>query len=367
MTACSANRPTDTTCQGDKFSYKAAAEKIYAGSLVMINNAGYACAASDLDNNKGIVGIAVDYVDNSSGSAGDLSVTVQKCVAQLVTSGASQAWVGKLCYASDDQTVTITQTEQCPLVGKIVKYVSATSVWAEVNGDYVDSGAVDVSSKVHFFDDFTGQILDITNTWTVADTSSAGAPTYQVVDDANCGVVQLTLASTTEAENVCLYKNDNQNFLVSSAPIMTCRLQIPVIGTATDDYAWGLWSARNDAIDSVATHMSMRLIGASLKLYIESDDGTTDKDDKDTGVTLTAATYYEFKFDTTDQTNLKFFYRAGINGAWVQLVDTAATPATFTWAASTAKVQPTFQVQKTSASTTPSMLIDYVDVVSSRV
>lgn len=117
-----------------------AATKIYIGSLVCYNTSGYAIAAS-ADNTLVPVGVACrvqpdavkggvpgSNVDNSAGSAGDLTINVERGVFKFVNGDTiTQANVGQPCYASDDQTVNKADGSGTrPMVGYIVQVDSAT-------------------------------------------------------------------------------------------------------------------------------------------------------------------------------------------------------------------------------------------------
>lgn len=83
----------------------AATTKIYAGSLVAINAAGYAVPAA-ASAGLAVVGLAMAQADNSSGDAGDVKVIVRRvCVARLKGSSLTQAMVGETVYVVDDETV----------------------------------------------------------------------------------------------------------------------------------------------------------------------------------------------------------------------------------------------------------------------
>jgi hypothetical protein len=89
----------------------AAAMLIYGGALVMRDASGYArkgAAALGLHG----VGRAEERVDNSAGSAGDLTVKVREGIFGFANSAAADeitaAEIGKVCYAVDDQTVAKT-------------------------------------------------------------------------------------------------------------------------------------------------------------------------------------------------------------------------------------------------------------------
>jgi hypothetical protein len=110
-----------------------ASDIIYAGALVKHNAAGYLapCAA---EAGAVFAGVAIEKVDNSAGSAGDLSCRVKKTGAFLMSgTGFSQANVGASVYASDDDTVSTTQASNEQEVGKIVEYISSTQVRVRID------------------------------------------------------------------------------------------------------------------------------------------------------------------------------------------------------------------------------------------
>ena len=111
-----------------------ASDIIYLGALCKNNAAGYLapCAA---EAGATFAGVSVDYVDNSSGSAGDKVARVErKGLYLLEGSGFAQANVGASVYASDDQTVSLVQGANEQEIGKIVRYISATQVWVDIEG-----------------------------------------------------------------------------------------------------------------------------------------------------------------------------------------------------------------------------------------
>jgi hypothetical protein len=133
------------------------------------------------------------------------------------------------------------------------------------------------------------------------------------------------------------------------------RLMIKTLVAAAALAAFGLASARNDAIDSITAHASFRIIGNNT-LVVESDDGTTDKDDVATGATL-ADTYKKFVIDFTGgKSNVKFY----VDGVRV------AASTTFDMSGYTAGLQPYVQIQKTADANTDSVTIDYVKIEGKR-
>lgn len=192
--------------------------------------------------------------------------------------------------------------------------------------------------------------------WVVTDTSTAGAPTAVVVNPSvSAGELKITLAADNEAENMCLDFGDVLAFDIDKIRNVKFRVKT---GAATMPTAsmlsFGLQGARNDTIDSIAQHISFRVIGAdsTTLVVVESDDGTTDKDDIATGQTLINA-YKDFEIDFSQGTgDVRLF----VDGQPV------ATGTTFDMSAYTGGLQPYVQLQKTASTNAPSVTIDYVQV-----
>jgi hypothetical protein len=208
-----------------------------------------------------------------------------------------------------------------------------------------------------FCDDFNGTVAtlpasaDPATPWLVDDTSSSGTPTYTT----GTSEAVLTLASTTEVENVCLHFGDSLDFDIDLLQRVEMRVKTVATLDSATSVAFGMASARNDAIDSIASHASFRLIGSN-SVVVESDDSVTDKDDISTGASL-VATYKRFVIDFTGgKSDVKFY----IDGARV------AASTTFDMSGYSAGLQPYVQIQKTSDANTDSVTVDYVYIVSKR-
>ena len=203
-----------------------------------------------------------------------------------------------------------------------------------------------------WFDDFIGDVL--ADQWLIHDTSSAGAPTTAVKTATRNGIMELTLAADSEAEIVAIDWGNFQAIPATRAPLFQCRLNVAVLPITAERMVWGLQSARNSTLNSVATNLWFRL-EASGALLMESDDGTTDNDDQATGVTLVAGTYYVFTIDARDK-NAVTYWIADADGFNHRKLGTLAAAAL----AVTDLTQPVFAVQKDSGTGVPSMYIDYV-------
>ena len=108
----------------------AASTTIFKGAHVMID-AGYLKPSATGAASYG-AGMALEDIDNSAGSDGDLwaKVDIVETVKLDGFTGLAITDVGKTAYASDDQTFSVTQGNDIP-VGKIIGYVSATTFWVK--------------------------------------------------------------------------------------------------------------------------------------------------------------------------------------------------------------------------------------------
>lgn len=215
-----------------------------------------------------------------------------------------------------------------------------------------------IQDFVEYCDDFIGTSAtfptsaDPATPWLVADTSAAGTPTY--VRNASNAV--LTLVSTSEVENVCLYHGDALSFDIDD--MIRAEFRVKVSGcTSGTSICWGMGSARNDTQDSVAANAWFKMVGAdsTTAIVVETDDGTTDLDDKSTGQTL-STTFKRFVIDFSNKKDVKFY----IDGIRV------ATSTTFDMSGYTSGLQPIIQIQKTSSANTDAITVDYVKVLSRR-
>jgi len=135
MTALSSDRNTEYSL-GDLLSVPVAAgERIFAGSLVCVNTAGYGVPAADT---AGLLfaGVATAQADNRTGSDGELSVVVRRrgrfrfdCASAL-----DQSAVGAQVYAVDDQTVAAeSDVSNSVAVGVIDRAESSGNGWVSID------------------------------------------------------------------------------------------------------------------------------------------------------------------------------------------------------------------------------------------
>ena len=213
-----------------------------------------------------------------------------------------------------------------------------------------------------FEDDFVGGATIAATVgegaWKLTQTAAGGSPTCARVSPSATGELAITLAATNEVENMCVDFGDKLCFDIDNLQRFEARVKISGAMTSGSTLAFGLQSARNDNTDSTANNAQFKMVGADSTslVVVETDDGTTDKDDIATGVTL-STTYKKFVIDFTGgKSNVKFY----IDGQRV------AASTTFDMSAATSSLQPFVQLQKAANTNTNAVTVDYVKVVSKR-
>ena len=209
-----------------------------------------------------------------------------------------------------------------------------------------------------YVDDFFGTSAtfpvsaDPATPWLVVDTSSAGAPTY--VRNASNAV--LTLASTSEVENVCLAHGDALSFDIDD--LLSAEFRVKVTGcTSGTTISWGMASARNDTPASMTALALFQMVGATstTDVTVQTDDDVTDTAPVSAATAL-STTFKRFVIDFSNKRDIKFY----IDGVRV------AASTTFTMNGYTAGLQPFIQIQKTSSANTDAVTIDYVKIIAKR-
>ncbi|WP_127886375.1 hypothetical protein [Rathayibacter festucae] len=107
--------------------------KVFAGSIVNTNAAGFAKKGSDTAGEK-FAGVAMETKDSAGTQDVDKYVRVWKeGVFSFPCTGATQAWVQQDVFAVDDNVVALAATTTNDVrVGQVVKFVSATEVRVKI-------------------------------------------------------------------------------------------------------------------------------------------------------------------------------------------------------------------------------------------
>jgi len=125
-----------------RLSLAMAAVKILSGVMVANNITGYATSTSIEANPANyIIGVSRETVDNSSGSAGDLSIAVERGVFNFANSATTDAVtiadIGQPCFVADNITVARTWGTGAlrPIAGRVVDVLADGTVDVAVGID----------------------------------------------------------------------------------------------------------------------------------------------------------------------------------------------------------------------------------------
>lgn len=159
--------------EGCRKSYPVAASTtLYEGALSFLSVTGYIDDDTATGVNK-FAGVNVAYVDNSSGSAGDVQGEVYADgVFELTGTGFTQASVGLDVYATDNYTVTCAPSASGVKIGRCEGYVSSTKILVDIDPD----GTANTGTTVVKTADYTVKVGDSGKTFT--NTGASGAVVF---------------------------------------------------------------------------------------------------------------------------------------------------------------------------------------------
>jgi hypothetical protein len=224
--------------------------------------------------------------------------------------------------------------------------------------NYIDINADDGVTHIgrdrtEIYEDFLLQeTASLPQPWGTQNTSAAGSPTLSYIDSAANGVFHLAHDGTNEAQTLTLHFNDQLVIDSTKGPIFEARLKVNFAGatfSADQRVVFGLASARNATLDSIVNNAWFRIEGANLNILVESDDGTTDTDDTDTGVDIVDNTYIKVRIDMRDLSQIRFFVDDVLAG-------------TLAASAMTGILQPFIEIQRDAGTEQEQVHIDYISV-----
>ena len=232
------------------------------------------------------------------------------------------------------------------------------------------------STYVSIKEDFLGDtaINDASDTadidqgpWVSEDTNTAGCPILKA--DYDNGALEFLLDNGSEVGDCGMDFGDELSIDSDTEPFCIFRIQYQTAPAAADSLVWGLGSGRNDLYASITAFAAFSVAGADNNLDVQSDDATTDVNATDSTVDMVAGTFIETMVsmnsmhgrtatdtDGASATDVHFFYRTTTGGAWTQIL-----PATVFAVGADVALQPFIQVEKTSGTTVPDLLVDYVN------
>jgi hypothetical protein len=122
----------------------AASVRIYEGTLVFLTATGYATDVTATGVN-GFLGVAVGEANNSSGSAGDITVEVWPSGEFVLEgTGFAQSDVGSTAYAEDNYTIGVSISTASVPIGMVTEFISSTKLRVDI--DPVNTGALPVAA-----------------------------------------------------------------------------------------------------------------------------------------------------------------------------------------------------------------------------
>jgi hypothetical protein len=187
------------------------------------------------------------------------------------------------------------------------------------------------------------------------DQSAAGAPTLGHATGTLNGELLYQHAADNENEIIGVTFGDAVCIPATAGVTFEARVKLAASGGAwasTRRAVIGLAAAHNNDLDAIA-QQAWFLVGnaASFSLFVESDDGTTNTDDQDTGETIDDDEYHTYQIMMDDTSNIKFVFDGVVVG------ETSASDFT-----SSHLLQPYIVIEKDSGTTTDSLEIDYCRV-----
>ncbi len=200
--------------------------------------------------------------------------------------------------------------------------------------------------------------------WAKTVTAAAGSP---VVAN-TAGELEMTLDNTNEVQNLCVNFGDVLSYDIDAIDHIEILARCSASLDAAVQIAFGLASARNDAIDSLAAAALFRLIGSNA-LLVETDDGTNDNDDVATGMSV-SSTLKKFVINFKEGVNTKSGVPSTGGKSAVRfkasngqgLLRPVLSNKQFDMSNYSAGLQPYFQIQKTSGTAVGSLFVKEVCV-----
>lgn len=185
------------------------------------------------------------------------------------------------------------------------------------------------------------------------------------------GYLKIPIAATSEAEINCAYFGDELSFDVDDIKQIRIGLHtVADLGSGVSAVV-GVGSARNDTVDNVTANLWVRIADTNV-LYVESDDGTTDNDDKATGLSM-GATDLIVVFDFDNGVLMRSPLESGSVGGKKHILVSidngdgylrrVCADTVFTLNGYTAGLQPIFQIQKASGTGTGALYVKFFEVL----
>jgi len=242
---------------------------------------------------------------------------------------------------------------------------------ATADGDLVEVRRIDPSELpadlgLFIDDDFIGDFPAAATAlsgqgaynWAKTETNGLGVISS---DEAN-GVLKFSFDAVNEAATATLFM---ENSPIDPTKGGTAEFIVGIFDIGDDaalDIDFGL--ALNDNatnFDAMGERISIHLDGGNLSLVCKANDGSNNTG-IDSAVDVVDDTYYVFKIDWNDLSDVKFYYRAIGATTWTRL----ASGTTFDASDLSSTLTPIVMVEKTTNDTTADVRVDRITVASGR-
>jgi hypothetical protein len=209
-------------------------------------------------------------------------------------------------------------------------------------------------SHCQIFEDFfgVGALPTTAHTGFVSHDGDGGTSEHVFSDEA-CGAYKLLTTNHASVKEIAVM--GNAVIRGDKKPVFEARVSITGTPHADDIIIIGLVDERHDTVDTISHAAIFRMEGANQNILVETDDGTNTLDDQDTGSDWVSTTYYKFKIDMSDLSNVLFF-----------IDDVNVTPTTMSLAdMGSTLLLPIVEVQCSSGEVAQAN-VDYISVVWER-
>jgi len=319
------------------------------------------------DITMGGTAVGVTYAVTGSGAAYTLTVsdvTVDGTLIPTIAGSVCTDLAGNDNDASSSTDGTVTFAAAQTYTAPVAAPVKSSAKYIGHVASFTGPGSAEIiqmMAPVEFKEEFLGY------QWLYTETGSAGLwyttqtslnTSIGLLPDKPNGLLVLNLDSDNNAEQAVLYWGNQKGIDVAYQAYFQAVLALHTVPTTGVDVVWGMAGDHSTTRDNIAQNAWFRC-QASGAVVCESDDGTTDLDDKATGITMAADMYHVFQIDFTSLANVKFY----IDGTQV------ATTTTFDLSDlgdAEAVLQPYIGLGKASGTGVGCMYLDSVRIWSGR-
>jgi hypothetical protein len=267
----------------------AAVDILYAGAMACLNTSGDAEPAGASAGQSAVLGRVERTVDNSGGSAGDLTVQIMPGQFKWDNSGSSiaAANIGQPCYAVDDESVHLSNAGGRPLAGTITRVdtdgVVVQTLFHAASVGSAGTASSDSSPVYHARYASTANIANLASFTVLHDgVTGVEGDRFLAKDQAAADENGIYVLGTVGAGSAALTRAgdfDDGSEIVANAIVTVAE------GTANADTAWEITSNNDIVVDTDNVVFAETAFGYGLAAAMVSQTIAADS----AGTALTAA------------------------------------------------------------------------------